>query len=431
MKDTEFDVAIVGASIAGCTAATLLGRQGATVALLESHSAPDHYKVMCTHVFQGSAYPTLRRLGIADQFERAGARRSEPRIWSRYGWITPPDGYMDRIDEVGHGLNIRRQTADPMLREMTAGTDGVELMMGQTATGVLQDRGRARGVRVRSKDGEERELTARLVVGADGRGSGVAKLAGRPTKSQPNNRFAYMAYFKDTPLVTGDCPQMWFLDPDMAYAFPTDDNQTMLACVAHKDRMPEFKADAGAAMATMYERVPDGPAVDPEKRVSKFLGKLDVPNERRRPDGPGLALVGDAALSADPLWGVGCGWAFQSGEWLAEEAGPALSGGGEDELDRALSRYARRHRKGLAMHNRMLSTYSSGRRFNPAEKILFRGAARNEELAARFSLVGERWIPPQRIMTPSTLALALKANLSRGAKPIGLPTSATAEARPA
>jgi hypothetical protein len=27
--------------------------------------------------------------------------------------------------------------------------------------------------------------------------------------------------------------------------------------------------------------------------------------------------VGDAAIAADPMWGVGCGWAFQSGEWLA------------------------------------------------------------------------------------------------------------------
>ena len=40
MRDDDFDVAIVGASIAGCTAATFLGRQGARVALVESHSDP-------------------------------------------------------------------------------------------------------------------------------------------------------------------------------------------------------------------------------------------------------------------------------------------------------------------------------------------------------------------------------------------------------
>jgi flavin-dependent dehydrogenase len=411
-ENTDFDVAIVGASIAGCTAATFLGRQGARVALVESHSDPNSYKRMCTHVFQASASPTIRRLGILEELEEAGARESGVNIWSRYGWVSPSRGYMDRIDEDGLGLNIRRQTLDPMLRRMAADTDGVELLMGHTAISLLHEGKRVAGVVVRPREGAERELSTRLVVGADGRSSGIGKLAGQKTKVRANNRFVYMAYYRDTPLISGDLPQMWFLDPDMAYAFPTDDELTMLACVAHKDRMPEFKADPEAAMARMYERVPDGPRLDPAKRVSDVLGKLDAPNERRRPTGPGLALVGDAALAADPLWGVGCGWALQSGEWLAEEAGPAL--GDEAELDRALRRYARRHRGALAEHDRFCSTYSSGRKFNPAEKLLFRGAARDDELAGRFALVGERWIKPRQLLTPSVLRLMLRANLGRG-----------------
>ena len=129
-----------------------------------------------------------------------------------------------------------------------------------------------------------------------------------------------MAYYRDMPLVTGSSPQLWFLDPDMAYAFPTDDGLTMLACVPHKDRIPEFKADPEAAMARIFERLPTHPG-STRQAGPKLLGKLDAPNERRRPGRPGLALVGDAALAADPLWGVGFGWAFQSGEWLAEEVG--------------------------------------------------------------------------------------------------------------
>jgi flavin-dependent dehydrogenase len=422
-ENTNFDVVIVGASIAGCTAATFLGRQGARVALVESHSDPHAYKRMCTHVFQASSSPTIRRLGILEELEGAGARESGVNIWSRYGWISPSRAYMDRIDEDGVGLNIRRQTLDPMLRRTAAETDGVELMMGHTATSLLREGERVTGVVVRPREGAERELRARLVVGADGRSSGIGKLAGQKTKSRANNRFVYMAYYRDTPLISGDLPQMWFLDPDMAYAFPTDDDLTMLACVAHKDRMPEFKADPEAAMAQMFERVPDGPRLDPAKRVSDVLGKLDAPNERRRANGPGLALVGDAALAADPLWGVGCGWALQSGEWLAEETGPAL--GDEAELDRALRRYARRHRGALAEHDRFCSAYSSGRRFNPAEKLLFRGAARDDELAGRFALVGERWIKPRQLLTPSMLGLLLRANLGRGRKvpaPPGAPS---------
>ena len=137
-----------------------------------------------------------------------------------------------------------------------------------------------------------------------------------------------MAYYRDTPLVTGDQRQTWFLDPDMAYAFPTDDELTLLACVPHKDRIAEFKADPEAAMARMFERVPEAPRLDPAKRVSKVLGKLERQTKAPTPSAAGIALVGDAALSADPLWGVGSAGRSSRGEWLAEEAGPALGGRG-------------------------------------------------------------------------------------------------------
>jgi flavin-dependent dehydrogenase len=45
MRDDEFGVVIVGGSIAGCTAAIFLGREGARVALVDGHSEPDAYKV--------------------------------------------------------------------------------------------------------------------------------------------------------------------------------------------------------------------------------------------------------------------------------------------------------------------------------------------------------------------------------------------------
>ena len=99
--------------------------------------------------------------------------------------------------------------------------------------------------------------------------------------------------------------------------------------------------------------------------------------------------------------------------------GPAL--GDEAELDRALRRYARRHRKALTGHDRVCSAYSSGRRFNPAEKLLFRAAARDDELAGRFALFGERWIKPRQLLTPSMLGLMLRANLGRGRKVPGPP----------
>ena len=146
MSERDYDVAIVGASIAGCTAATFLGRQGARVALIESHSDPESYKVMCTHVFQASGHPVVRRLGILEDLEAAGAQESGVNVWSRYGWISPSPGWVETIGEDGVGLNIRRETLDPMMRRMAAETDGVDLMMGRTTTSLLREDRRVKGV---------------------------------------------------------------------------------------------------------------------------------------------------------------------------------------------------------------------------------------------------------------------------------------------
>jgi menaquinone-9 beta-reductase len=415
----DYDVAVVGASIAGCSTATFLARQGATVALIESHSDPQAFKRMCTHFIQASASPTIARLGIEDALREAHARRTDTNIWTRYGWISfgresagPP------LSEWAP-WNIRREKLDPILRDLAASTEGVELLLGHTVNALLRDGERVTGVKARERNGDEHEIRAKLVVAADGRDSEMAKLADAETKLKPHNRFGYMAYYRDTPLATGDSAQMWLLDPDVAYAFPTDSDLVCLAAFPSKDKLAEFKPDPGQALARLFESLPDGPQLDPAKRVSKPLGKLEMPNVTRGPVQPGLALVGDAALAADPLWGVGCGWAFQSAEWLAESVGPSLSGGAQD-VDAGLDRYRKRHRAGLAAHEKFTSQYSTARRFNPMEKLLFRAAARDQVLGQRMALLGERWISPQKMLTPGLLARMIRVNLSRGRRPLGL-----------
>ena len=431
----DFDVAIVGASIAGCTAAALLAHSGVRVALLESHSDPHAYKRICTHFIQSSASPTIERLGMRGAIEAAGARPNGLNMWTRYGWISfSPDTARSEQLRAHPGWNIRRETFDPMLRELAANTQGVELKLGYTVHGLLREgearsersgagsRGRVRGVRARERDGAEHEFHARLVIAADGRDSQMAKLAEQPAKLRTNRRFGYFARYRDTPVATGDSALMWLLNPDVAYAFPTDGGLTLLACMPHKDRLAEFRSDPEQAMMRLFERLPDGPRLDPAKRESKVMGKLEMPNVVRQTTAPGLAFVGDAALAADPLWGVGCGWALQSGEWLADALAAALPGGDDAAIDGALAVYAARHRKGLDAHEKFCSAYSTGHRFNPFEKLLFRAAARDEELAERMAMMGGRWITPQQMLNPATLGRMLRVNLSRSARPVGLKT---------
>src|SRR5918994_600647 len=74
-RSEQFDVAVVGASLAGCTTATLLGRAGLRVALIDKHAGEDAYKRLCGHYVQASATPVFERLGLTGPIEAAGGRR--------------------------------------------------------------------------------------------------------------------------------------------------------------------------------------------------------------------------------------------------------------------------------------------------------------------------------------------------------------------
>src|SRR3954451_25258734 len=87
----RYDVIVVGASIAGCTAATFLARDGLKVALVEAHRDENMYKRLCTHFMQNEATPTIERLGLDKELDAAGAVRAHGCHRTPYGWAREPE----------------------------------------------------------------------------------------------------------------------------------------------------------------------------------------------------------------------------------------------------------------------------------------------------------------------------------------------------
>lgn len=117
----------------------------------------------------------------------------------------------------------------------------------------------------------------------------------------------------------------------------------------------------------------------------------DYPNLWRPPVVRGMALVGDAVLSVDYLWGVGCGWAFQTGAWLCDAVSAELESG--TDLAPGLKRYERRC-AALAGHRFLINDFAGRRSLNPIERLMFAAAAKDTGMARHLNRFGARIDPP-------------------------------------
>lgn len=419
------DVIVVGASVAGCATATFFARAGARVALVERSPDPDAYKVACSHFLLASAMPVFDRLGVTDAMRAAGAVPNDIHIHTRWGWLRPPLEHRD----ARNGLNLRRSVLDPLLRRTAAAEPNTELLLGHTLVRLTRTDGRIDGIVARTKAGERCELRAPLVVGADGRGSRTAELAELPAQVKPHGRFNFFVHFRDLEPAAGTTSQMWLQEPDIAYVFPNDDGVTVACVMPVLERLPEFRDDMHGSFLRAFDDLPGAPDLRAARRISPIMGKIALPNVSRRVADPGIALVGDAAMASDPLWGPGCSFALQSAEMLATAAAPVLDD--PRRLDRALKRYRRAHRRRFAGHHFLMADFSTGRPYNPLDRLLLHSAVVDGRCADHFAAYGGRTIGVTRTLSPAALARAawaISRSKHRGAQPPA--TDAAAERRP-
>jgi menaquinone-9 beta-reductase len=394
----DSDVVIVGASVAGCTAALLYGRAGLRVTVVEKQRDATAFKALCGHFVLGGTGEMLRRTGLWERMVAAGGVPGPISRWTDGDWIAPPDG-------VPLAISLRRETLDPLLRSIASATPGVEIRYGEAVTDLIGSAGAGiAGVRTRDRDGVEREHRARLVIGADGYRSTVAGLAGAATDSAPNNRFGMWAYYRGLPHVDN---RIWLLEPDVAITIRTDDDLTMLVAFPGKSKLPEFRSDRAAALEKFVRALPDAPDLTGAERVSPVIGMTDYPCVRRDPTpAPGLMLVGDAAIAGDPLPAVGCGWAFRAAEWLVDSTVPALRG--RVSMRRAGAAYRRRLRF-IRGHDRLAREAALAEPMNPVQRMVMRAATVDPYVARRAYLMSMRAIPVSGLLNPVTLGRAVLA----------------------
>jgi flavin-dependent dehydrogenase len=399
------DVVIVGSRCAGAAAAITFARAGRRVIALDSASFPSD--TLSTHLFFPNHWAEVEALGALDRVRALGAP-----LHTRAGVGAPGVTLLGPYNAYGTlaaGACVRRPGLDLALVE-TAREAGAEIRERTRVTDVLFDAGgRAVGVTYRTRDGAEGNIKARLVVGADGRRSTVAKLVGaRAHHHWDNQRMMAYAYYEDTHADQRNVAMQWRVEDDLGTSFPCDGDRLVALLMPPVYRAEEFRRDTEAAYDAGIARI--GPLAERLQgctRVSRVLVSYSHPSYFRHSHGPGWALAGDSGHFKDPVTAQGIRDALRFGRLLAEATAPvlddpaaldaALAAWEDDRDDQCLPMY--QWANGLGRHDTV----------SPIEFAAYRWLANRPGGTTELLDVFSRMRAPSEVFTPGRLVRWIRA----------------------
>ncbi|TDD80670.1 FAD-dependent oxidoreductase [Actinomadura darangshiensis] len=395
-----YDAIVVGARCAGSPTAMLLARAGHRVLLLDRAAFPSD--TLSTHLIHQPGVAALARWGLLDAVRASGCPPLE-RVRYRVADVHL-DGCAQGVDGQRAAYAPRRHVLDTILARAAA-TAGAELREHCRITGLLRDEtGRVVGVEGDHR-GRRFTETARLVIGADGMRSTVARLTDAPyTALDPTLTCAYYSYWTDVP-VTG--LELHERAGGWVAAVPTNDGATLVLTYFPQDDFRRVRADAARAhlhqvhttASELGERLRGG------RQVERLRGTGDQRNFFRRAAGPGWALVGDAGHHKDSITARGISDAFTQAELLTRHLGGRLTGD-PAALDDALRRYADDRDEALTPGYR--STLDVARLAPASDQrlALLRAVQDDPELTATYFDIVAGIATTAALLTPRLLAAA-------------------------
>jgi flavin-dependent dehydrogenase len=316
-----YDVIVVGARCAGAPVAMLLAQRGYRVLLVDRVTFPSD--TVSTHFIKPPGVAMLRRWGLLDQVIASGCPPVR-RFRFDYGAVvlagSPPP-----LGGGGECYAPRRTILDSILVEAAAQA-GAEVRPAFTVDGLLIEDQRVAGIRGHARGGASLTERARLVVGADGRRSLVARAVAAPAyRARPALTCAYYSYWSEVPVK--EEIEGYFLPRQAILAFPTNHSQVCVFLQWPRAEFRSVRTDVEGHMRAAVAQVPGlARRLLGGRRAARLAGTGDLPNFFRTPCGAGWALVGDAGYHRDPLTAQGISDAFRDAELLADAIDAGLAG---------------------------------------------------------------------------------------------------------
>ena len=308
------DVLVVGARAAGAAAALLLARRGVRVLAIER--APAGADTLSTHALMRGGVVQLQRWGLLPAIVDAGTPPITRTVFD-YGGETVDVAINER-----HGVSRLHAPRRPVLDgtiAAAASAAGADVRYGHRLLSLDRDAaGRVCGAAIETPDGRGRQVRAGIVVGADGRHSTVARLAGaerlRIGQAQTGTVYGHW------PNVTGDGYRWGFAQDACVGMIPTNGGACVFVTLPASRFVATFRPDLAAGFHQVVSRLDPSlgaatQAMPPRAGLHGFAG---MAGSFTRSAGPGWALVGDAGYFKDPLTAHGITDALLHAELLAD-----------------------------------------------------------------------------------------------------------------
>ncbi len=316
-RSQNYDAIVIGARCAGAATAMLLARRGLRVLAVDRGRYGTD--TLSTHALMRAGVLQLHRWGLLEKVRAAGT----PTVRStsfHYGdeivdvQIKPHDG----VD----GLYAPRRTVIDKLLVDAARESGAEIVFETKLVDLVRSpHGRVSGVHLRSTDGRDFQVSAELVIGADGVRSTVADLVrAERYRTGRHATAAVFSYWSNT----GFDGYHWYYRPEVSVgAIPTNGGLTCIfVSVPQRRFQKEIRPGAAAGhQRLLMECEPVLAAVvERAERAEQYRGFPGQVGYFRQSFGPGWALVGDAGYFKDPLTAHGMTDALIDAELLARAA---------------------------------------------------------------------------------------------------------------
>ena len=396
------DVIVVGARCAGAAVAMLLARRGWQVLMLDK-DPPNVDMKRSTHFVQALGVAKLKQWGLLPELEAVCPGFD---IYDFDFGVVRIQGRPTAVDGDARAFGPRRFVLDPILVGAAVAA-GVYYRPETQITALLRNGERVTGVIASGADGTAQELRARIVIGADGPGSTVAKLVNashyHEAPAQQVTMWGYWGGIKSDRLSFRTRPGLGL------YCGPTDTDQML---VGINWVMARYKALDGNTEAAYHACIQELDPILAERladaELTEPLRLGSTRNFLRTPHGPGWVLVGDAGHKKDPCTAQGISDAFID----ADECATVIDNGlrGVTSLDEELRAWHQARDKRLVPLHEMTIQLANFSALRDEEVGLYQAIAAQPEASSAFLGLLSGATRPEAFFAPDNLAHIMGGN---------------------